>query len=49
MLLRYLIATRRSQLQKSLYVIPSEDGIQSFQYVLAPGFMNIKLRFRRGD
>jgi putative ABC transport system permease protein len=47
---------QESQLQKSLCVIPSKDGIQSFQYLLEPGlmfmklrFMNIKLRFRRGD
>jgi hypothetical protein len=34
--------TQESQLQKSLCVIPSKDGIQSFQDILDPGF-------RRGD
>ncbi len=37
------------QLQKSLCVIPSKDGIQYFQDILDPGFMNMKLRFRRGE
>jgi hypothetical protein len=27
-----------SQLQKSFYVIPAKAGIQSFQYILDPGF-----------
>jgi len=36
-------------LQNSFYVIPAKAGIQSFQSFLGPGFINIKLRFRRGD
>jgi hypothetical protein len=36
-------------LQKSLRFIPSKDGIQYFQDLLDHGFMNMKLRFRRGD
>jgi hypothetical protein len=43
------ILNQLSQLQKSLFVIPSKDGIQALQYVLDPGFMNMKLRFRRND
>jgi hypothetical protein len=26
-----------------------KDGIQYFQDILGPGFMSMKLRFRRGD